>query len=128
MKQEEVSQILLEKFCCVPTFLPSEIHNRFYHGFCKHYLWPLFHYMLPVSPSQGARFDRSQWQAYVLANKIFADKVTEVINQDEDYVWVHDWCFHVLGRLDGVMIESCVWCSDFRVKRNRSEYEFVNES
>lgn len=95
-EQEEVSQILLEKFRCVPTFLPSEIHNRFYHGFCKHYLWPLFHYMLPVSPSQGARFDRSQWQAYVLANKIFADKVTEVINPDEDYVWVHDYHLMIL--------------------------------
>ncbi|KAJ1433536.1 Trehalose-phosphatase [Sesbania bispinosa] len=95
-EQEEVAQVLLEKFRCVPTFLPSEVHNKFYHGFCKHYLWPLFHYMLPMSPSQGARFDRSQWQAYVLANKIFADKVTEVINPDEDYVWVHDYHLMIL--------------------------------
>ncbi|KAK7265315.1 hypothetical protein RJT34_32933 [Clitoria ternatea] len=95
-EQEEVAQLLLERFRCVPTFLPTEVHNKFYHGFCKHYLWPLFHYMLPMSPSQGARFDRSQWQAYVLANKIFADKVTEVINPDEDYVWVHDYHLMIL--------------------------------
>lgn len=95
-EQEEVAQVLLEKFRCVPTFLPTEVHNRFYHGFCKHYLWPLFHYMLPMSPSQGARFDRSQYQSYVLANKIFADKVTEVINPDEDYVWVHDYHLMIL--------------------------------
>ncbi|XP_027329192.1 probable alpha,alpha-trehalose-phosphate synthase [UDP-forming] 9 isoform X2 [Abrus precatorius] len=95
-EQEEVSQLLLERFSCVPTFLPTEVHNNFYHGFCKHYLWPLFHYMLPMSPSQGARFDRAQWQAYVLANKIFADKVTEVINPDEDYVWVHDYHLMIL--------------------------------
>lgn len=98
-EQEHVAQVLLDKFRCVPTFLPSEIHNRFYHGFCKHYLWPLFHYMLPMSPSHGARFDRSQWQAYVLANKIFADKVTEVINPDEDYVWIHDYHLMVLPTL-----------------------------
>ncbi|CAL0325604.1 unnamed protein product [Lupinus luteus] len=95
-EQDDVAQTLLEKFRCVPTFIPKEVQNRFYHGFCKHYLWPLFHYMLPLSPSHGARFDRSQWQAYVLANKIFADKVTEVINPDEDYVWVHDYHLMIL--------------------------------
>ncbi|XP_057749211.1 probable alpha,alpha-trehalose-phosphate synthase [UDP-forming] 11 [Arachis stenosperma] len=95
-EQDEVSQVLLERFRCVPTFLPWEIQNKFYHGFCKHYLWPLFHYMLPMSPSHGARFDRAQWQAYVLANKIFADKVTEVINPDEDFVWVHDYHLMIL--------------------------------
>lgn len=98
-EQDEVSQILLDKFRCVPTFLPHEIQNKFYHGFCKHYLWPLFHYMLPMSPSHGARFDRAHWQAYVLANKIFADKVTEVINPDEDYVWVHDYHLMILPTL-----------------------------
>ncbi|KAK7329849.1 hypothetical protein VNO77_24030 [Canavalia gladiata] len=95
-EQEEVAQTLLERFRCVPTFLPTEVYNKFYHGFCKHYLWPLFHYMLPMSSSQGARFDRAQWQAYVLANKIFADKVTEIINPDEDYVWVHDYHLMIL--------------------------------
>ncbi|KAL2338586.1 hypothetical protein Fmac_013032 [Flemingia macrophylla] len=98
-EQEEVAQSLLEGFRCVPTFIPAEVHNKFYHGFCKHYLWPLFHYMLPMSPSQGAHFDRSQWQAYVLANRIFADKVTEVINPDDDYVWVHDYHLIVLPTL-----------------------------
>lgn len=98
-EQEEVAQLLLEGFRCVPTFIPAEVHNKFYHGFCKHYLWPLFHYMLPMSPSQGARFDRAQWQAYVLANRIFADKVTEVINPDEDYVWVHDYHLMILPTL-----------------------------
>ncbi|KAK6944272.1 Glycosyl transferase, family 20 [Dillenia turbinata] len=93
-EQDEVAQLLLEKFRCVPTFLPSDIHTKFYHGFCKQHLWPLFHYMLPISPNHGARFDRGLWQSYVTANKIFADKVMEVINPDEDFVWVHD--YHLL--------------------------------
>ncbi|CAK9139506.1 unnamed protein product [Ilex paraguariensis] len=95
-EQEEVAQLLLDKFRCVPTFLPLELLNKFYHGFCKHYLWPLFHYMLPVTPNHGVRFDRAMWQAYVSANKIFADKVMEVINPDEDYVWIHDYHLMVL--------------------------------
>ncbi|KAH6835370.1 trehalose phosphatase/synthase 11 [Perilla frutescens var. hirtella] len=94
--QEEVAQSLFEKFRCVPTFLSADLINKYYHGFCKHYLWPLFHYMLPMSPNSGVRFDKAMWQAYVSANKIFADKVMEVINPDEDSVWVHDYHLMVL--------------------------------
>ncbi len=39
-------------------------------GFCKQQLWPLFHYILPVSPSSSGRFDSELWQAYVKANKV----------------------------------------------------------
>ncbi|XWS63641.1 hypothetical protein CRYUN_Cryun06bG0118400 [Craigia yunnanensis] len=95
-EQEEVAQKLLEDFNCVPTFLPHDLQKKFYLGFCKQQLWPLFHYMLPVCPDHGDRFDRFQWQAYVSANKIFADKVMEVINPDDDYVWVHDYHLMVL--------------------------------
>lgn len=95
-EQDEVSQTLLETFKCVPAFIPPELFSKFYHGFCKQQLWPLFHYMLPLSPDLGGRFDRSLWQAYVSVNKIFADKVREVINPDEDFVWVHDYHLMVL--------------------------------
>ncbi|KAJ7942858.1 Trehalose-6-phosphate synthase [Quillaja saponaria] len=95
-EQDEVSEILLESFRCVPTFLPSELFSRYYHGFCKQQLWPLFHYMLPLSPELGGRFDRSLWQAYVSVNKIFADRIMEVINPEDDYVWIHDYHLMVL--------------------------------
>ncbi|OWM65384.1 hypothetical protein CDL15_Pgr008974 [Punica granatum] len=96
MEQEEIAQELLENFNCVPTFLPPELHRKYYHGFCKQYLWPLFHYMLPMCPEYGNRFDRSLWQAYVSANKIYADKVMEVINPEDDFVWVHDYHLMVM--------------------------------
>ncbi|CAL0320788.1 unnamed protein product [Lupinus luteus] len=95
-EQDDVAQYLLDTFKCVPTFLPPELFTKFYHGFCKQHLWPLFHYMLPLSPDLGGRFDRSLWQAYVSVNKIFADKVMEVINPDDDFVWVHDYHLMVL--------------------------------
>lgn len=95
-EQEDVAQKLLEDFSCVPTFLPLDLQKKYYHGFCKQYLWPLFHYMLPMCPEHGERFERSLWQAYVSANKKFADKVMEVINPEEDYVWIHDYHLMVL--------------------------------
>ncbi|KAI4372015.1 hypothetical protein MLD38_010303 [Melastoma candidum] len=95
-EQDDVSQILLEKFKCVPAFLPPDILSKYYHGFCKQHLWPLFHYMLPFAADHGGRFDRSFWEAYVAANKIFSQKVIEVINPEDDYVWIHDYHLMVL--------------------------------
>ncbi|KAL5063181.1 hypothetical protein RYX36_024918 [Vicia faba] len=95
-EQDEVAQKLLDDFNCVPTFLPHDLQKKFYLGFCKQQLWPLFHYMLPICSDHGDRFDRVLWQAYVSANKIFADKVMEVINPDDDFVWVHDYHLMVL--------------------------------
>ncbi|GAU48695.1 hypothetical protein TSUD_186880 [Trifolium subterraneum] len=95
-EQDAVAHKLLGDFNCVPTFLPHELQKKFYLGFCKQQLWPLFHYMLPICSDHGDRFDRAIWQAYVSANKIFADKVMEVINPDDDFVWVHDYHLMVL--------------------------------
>ena len=39
-------------------------------GFCKQQLWPLFHYLLPLSPTSTGRFNPELWQAYVKANKV----------------------------------------------------------
>lgn len=117
-----MSAFLLEKFNFVPVFLSEDIRNRFYYGFCKQYLWPLFHYMLPLSSEHGTRFDRALWQAYVHANRYFADKVMEVISPEDDFVWIHDYHLMVLPtflRLVPVLILrllSC-WCrlDSFRV-------------
>ncbi|KAG6498490.1 hypothetical protein ZIOFF_046404 [Zingiber officinale] len=47
---------------------------------------------LPFSSSSGGgRYDRGLWEAYVLANKLFSERVVEVINPEEDYVWIHDY-------------------------------------
>lgn len=90
-EQDVVAATLLGSFNCVPAFCHSDLRRRYYHGFCKQQLWPLFHYMLPLTPEHGGRFDRSLWQAYLSVNKIFADRVMEVISPDEDSVWIHDY-------------------------------------
>lgn len=100
-EQEEISQYLLEKFKCVPVFLPPEIQNKFYHGFCKHYLWPLFHYKLPLTSNHGAAYDPSYWRAYVSANMVFAHKIIWVhrLRGAEDFVWIHDYHLMVVPTL-----------------------------
>ncbi|KAK7405060.1 hypothetical protein VNO78_06232 [Psophocarpus tetragonolobus] len=95
-EQDDVSQYLLDKFKCVPTFLPADVLAKFYDGFCKRQLWPLFHYMLPFSTDKSHRFDRTLWEAYVLANKLFFQKVIEIINPEDDYIWIHDYHLMVL--------------------------------
>ncbi|KAH7423229.1 hypothetical protein KP509_12G045300 [Ceratopteris richardii] len=98
-QQDEVSSHLLEMFNCVPTFVDNDVRSKFYHGFCKQTLWPLFHYMLPLTPDHGCRFDRALWQAYVSVNKTFASKVMEVITPEDDYVWIHDYHLMLLPTL-----------------------------
>ncbi|KAL3821398.1 hypothetical protein ACJIZ3_007303 [Penstemon smallii] len=96
IEQDDVSNYLLEKFKCVPAFLSPTLLAKYYHGFCKKLLWPLFHYMLPFSADHGGRFDRSMWEAYVTANKVFSQKVIEVLNPEDDFVWIHDYHLMVL--------------------------------
>ncbi|KAL2937451.1 putative alpha alpha-trehalose-phosphate synthase [UDP-forming] 7 [Bienertia sinuspersici] len=90
-EQESVSRILFNSFKCVPTFIEPDILDRYYNGFCKQHLWPLFHYMLPFASGHGGRFDRSLWEDYVSVNRLFAQNVIEVLNPDEDFVWIHDY-------------------------------------
>ncbi|KAJ6803960.1 putative alpha,alpha-trehalose-phosphate synthase [UDP-forming] 9 [Iris pallida] len=95
-EQEEVASHLYQNFRCLPVFLSTELHRKFYHGFCKHYLWPLFHYHLPLSPLASHRFDVEEFRAYISANIHFADKVMELVSSvDDDLVWVHD--YHLLA-------------------------------
>lgn len=97
--QDRLSDELLAKFRCYPVFLEPELKQKFYQGFCKQQLWPLLHYVLPMSPLSLGRFDPELWQAYVRANMIFTDRLVEVVSQDVDYVWIHDYHLMVLPSL-----------------------------
>ncbi|KAJ0984974.1 hypothetical protein J5N97_003330 [Dioscorea zingiberensis] len=48
---------------------------------------------LPLAGSAGGAtpFPPNLWRAFVSANKLFADKVLEVANPDDDLVWAHDY-------------------------------------
>jgi trehalose 6-phosphate synthase/phosphatase len=94
---DELASYLLTTFSCLPVFLPADLHRRFYHGFCKHYMWPLLHYLLPLTPSTlgGLPFDRTLYHSFLSANRAFADRLTEVLSPDDDFVWIQD--YHLLA-------------------------------
>ena len=94
---DELASYLLANFSCLPVFLPADLHRRFYHGFCKHYMWPLLHYLLPLTPSTlgGLPFDRALYHSFLSANRAFADRLTEVLSPDDDFVWIQD--YHLLA-------------------------------
>ncbi|CAA2998205.1 alpha,alpha-trehalose-phosphate synthase [udp-forming] 5 [Olea europaea subsp. europaea] len=65
LEQDDVAQTLIETFKCVPAFIPPKLFTEFYHGLTVPYGKPV--------------------------NKIFADKVMEVITPNDDFVLVHDY-------------------------------------
>jgi trehalose 6-phosphate synthase/phosphatase len=78
-------EALLSKEGCESVHLTEREVEDFYEGFCNNTIWPLFHYF-----AQYVDFHSEYWEAYVAVNQKFADKVLEVV-EDEDYVWVHDY-------------------------------------
>ncbi|GAB9467761.1 Alpha,alpha-trehalose-phosphate synthase [Globisporangium polare] len=90
--QNKVREKLAKEFNCVPVFLSKEIASRYYNDFSNDILWPTFHYVpLPLfKAGQEKKFDFRLWDAYKLANKLFAQAVNQVY-RDGDFVWVHDY-------------------------------------
>ncbi|KAL6656048.1 hypothetical protein ACP70R_006874 [Stipagrostis hirtigluma subsp. patula] len=96
---DELDDYLLENFSCLPVYIDGDQHTAFYDGFCKHYLWPLLHYLLPLAPADlgDLRFDAAAYRSFVSANMRFADRVLEVLSPDSgDLVIVHDYHLWVL--------------------------------
>lgn len=96
---QRLSEELLKENHCYPVFMEPDLRKKFYKGFCKQQLWPLLHYVLPMSPYSLGRFNPELWQAYVRANMVFTDRLVEVVSQDYDYVWIHDYHLMVLPSL-----------------------------
>ncbi|CAJ0637354.1 10966_t:CDS:10 [Entrophospora sp. SA101] len=61
----------------LPVFLDDEEHHGHYEGYCKIVLWPLFHYILWDTATDG-RIEALNWANYVKVNQRFADKIVEV--------------------------------------------------
>ncbi|MCF0050756.1 bifunctional alpha,alpha-trehalose-phosphate synthase (UDP-forming)/trehalose-phosphatase [Dyadobacter sp. LJ53] len=74
-----------EDFQAHPVFIPEDINENYYEGFCNNLIWPLCHYF----PSL-ARFNDEYFDAYQVANRLFFDKIDEII-QPGDVIWVQDY-------------------------------------
>ncbi|KAI0559882.1 Trehalose 6-phosphate synthase family GT20 / Trehalose 6-phosphate phosphatase [Gracilaria domingensis] len=89
--RDEVAAALLSQFNCAPIFLSPDLQRKFYQGFCKTVLWPMFHMMNTVigTDRRTTRFDDSAWRAYREVNRMFAEEI--VNHYDGHLIWVHDY-------------------------------------
>jgi trehalose 6-phosphate synthase/phosphatase len=97
-EQSHVSNTLYQRFGCIPVFLPTETRMKFYQGFCKGVLWPLFHMITEIMDEEKMetkKFDRSLWHVYCTVNRKFADTVVAVYHE-HDLIWIHDYHLMVL--------------------------------
>ncbi len=82
-----------ENFRAHPVFIPDELNENYYEGFCNNLIWPLCHYF----PSL-ARFHDIYFDAYREAHQLFFEKVKEVIRPG-DVVWVQDYQLMLLPQM-----------------------------
>ncbi len=72
-------------FTLHPVQIPGSLNEKYYGGFCNNTIWPLFHYFPWLT-----HFRKDYWDAYVEANRLFAEAVGKVIRPG-DYIWIHDY-------------------------------------
>ncbi|MBN1586684.1 MAG: trehalose-6-phosphate synthase [Candidatus Omnitrophica bacterium] len=75
-----------------PVLLSPDEASKFYRGFSNETLWPLFHDLLGQ-----CKFESDAWDAYVNANRHFAETIAESLRPD-DVVWIHDYQLLLVGR------------------------------
>jgi trehalose 6-phosphate synthase/phosphatase len=68
-----------------PIFLSPHEVRFFYEGFSNNTIWPMFHYF-----PEFIEYNESYWKVYQEVNQKFADRICELI-QEDDIVWVHDY-------------------------------------
>ena len=84
--------VLLKKRKLVPVYIPAEIHDPFSKGMANGIIWPLLHYFF-----ETMAFSFKDWEAYVKANRIFAQAVLDIVKPG-DRVWIHDYQLMLLPR------------------------------
>ncbi len=84
---EEFNSVMKEEKCH-PIFIEKNLIDQYYYGFSNQTIWPLFHYF-----PQFTKYDKSQWLSYEKVNRIFADEIIKIAN-DDDLIWIHD--YHLL--------------------------------
>lgn len=77
----------------IPVAIPRKVNDKYYGGFCNDTIWPLFHYF----PSRTV-YDPAYFDAYVTANKLFFDKLKDII-QPGDFIWIHDYQLFLLPEM-----------------------------
>jgi trehalose 6-phosphate synthase len=73
------------KITYVVIDITTHDYQEYYNGFANRVLWPILHYRVDL-----AEFSRSDLSGYMRVNRLFADKLCELLEPD-DVIWVHDY-------------------------------------
>ena len=73
------------EFQIAPVFIPADVQNDYYNGFCNDTVWPLFHYF----PS-FAKYDDDCYKAFERANELFCNRILQLYKPN-DIIWIHDY-------------------------------------
>lgn len=92
-KRQSILRGWAETDHCFAVNLPNAVAARFYEGYANQALWPVFHNF----PSL-LKFDAKDWDAYVEANRIFCEAVTNRYRPN-DLIWVHDYHLMLLPQM-----------------------------
>ncbi|KAL0073657.1 glycosyltransferase family 20-domain-containing protein [Phycomyces blakesleeanus] len=89
--KKKLGNLLWETGNIVPIFLDNKSRGH-YEGYCKEVLWPLFHYIVWTSTSDG-RAEKQNWEDYVAVNQQFADTIIGYYRPG-DIIFIQD--YHLL--------------------------------
>ncbi len=84
----------LQSIHCYPVFLTEKEMDKFYLGFCNRTIWPLFHYFPTITS-----FEKEHFDVYKSVNQKFAKALSNIINPEEDIVWIHDYHLMLLPNI-----------------------------
>ncbi len=91
-RQAEVDQYC-QQHGLRPVYLDDDDVSGYYDGFSNSSLWPVLHYM-----SNYMHYEEEWWEAYQRCNRLFADRVLEIADND-DAVWIHDYHLMLLPQM-----------------------------
>ncbi|KAG1148889.1 hypothetical protein G6F37_003012 [Rhizopus arrhizus] len=89
--KSKLEALLMEKGHIIPIFLDSKSRGH-YEGYCKEVLWPLFHYLVWSSDSDGMA-EKQYWEDYVAVNQQFAQTIAAHYRPG-DIIFIND--YHLL--------------------------------
>lgn len=92
-EQIEITNICKENKC-IPVFISKEDFRLHYIGYCKGYLWPIFHNILDIYGDYANKVMpeklEPQYQAYKRVNKLVEKVVKEEYHEGE-LIWIMDY-------------------------------------
>ncbi|KAK8629322.1 hypothetical protein V6N13_078166 [Hibiscus sabdariffa] len=134
-EQDDVSQLLLDRFKCVPAFLPADILTKFYHGvnlkllameqmLKQHPKWQGRAVLVQITnPARGRGKDLEEIEVEIQAS---CKRINDTFGQPgyEPIVFI-DWPVSISERVAYYTIAECVVVTAVRDGMNLTPYEYI---